>query len=469
MTRRTMRHVVLGLLWLGCGLGPASGAELDAAEPLDLTTAVGLALAQHPLAAGASADVAAADASRRQSTARLLPQIGLRESWARSDDPVFAFGALLEQGRFTEADFDVAKLNDPAALDHFRSKIALEQPIFSLPAWYDRSAAGAVSDAATAAETAVREGLALRVVESYVGLLLARDAVAVAEEAERAAAGDLRRARALVSAGTTLEADSLQADVHHRGTLQALETARGDARIAELALASLVGGGDVVGPLTSLPPSLDERARRQLGAGELEAALARRADLMALRHQREAAEAGASGARAALWPSIGLVASEQWDREQFGVDGEASYAVGVALDWNFLAGGGDLARVDAADAASAGARARLEARERQARLEIGTRDAQLATASGRAATAVGAASLANEAKRVIERRYEQGLATWTELVSAESAHSNARLGELTARYEVWLAWARREQALGRLQDSLVQVATIAADGRKEEP
>lgn len=169
---------------------------------------------------------------------------------------------------------------------------------------------------------------------------------------------------------------------------------------------------------------------------------------MALRHQREAAEAGAfRRARRALALDRArgqrAVGPRTVRRRRRGL-----YAVGVALDWNFLAGGGDLARVDAAVAASAGARARLEARERQARLEIGTRDAQLATASGRAATAVGAASLANEAKRVIERRYEQGLATWTELVSAESAHSNARLGELTARYEVWLAWARRERGAG---------------------
>lgn len=117
----------------------------------------------------------------------LLPQIGLRESWARSDDPVFAFEALLEQGRFTEADFDVAKLNDPAALDHFRTKIALEQPIFSLPAWYDRSAAGGVRRRNEPRPLFAR-GSRCELVESYVGLLLARDAVAVAEEAERAAA-----------------------------------------------------------------------------------------------------------------------------------------------------------------------------------------------------------------------------------------------------------------------------------------
>lgn len=465
----SIRRVAAGLLWIACAAAPARGADLEPAAPLDLTRAVGLALARHPLGAAASADVAAAEAARRASTARLLPQVGLRESWARSDDPVFAFGALLEQGRFTEADFDVAKLNDPAALDHFRTRIAVEQPILALPAWYGRSAATAATEAASAAEIAVREQLALQVVESYVGLLLARDAVAVAEEAERAADGNLRRARSLVSAGTALEADSLQAEVHHRATQQVLEAARGEARTAELALASLLGTGDVVGPLVSPSVSLDDVAGRPVDSVAVDGALARRADLLAFRHQLDAADAGASGARAALWPSIGLVASEQWDRERFGADGEPSYAVGVALDWNFLAGGGDVARIDAADAASAGARARLEAREREARLEIGTRDAQLATARARAATALGAAGLAGEAKRVVEKRYERGLATWSELESAESAHSDARLGELTARYGVWLAWARREQALGRLQESLVHAAAGSAEGRKEEP
>ncbi len=306
-------------------------------------------------------------------------------------------------------------------------------------------------------------------VEAYVGLLLARDAVDVAAEAERAADGDLRRARSLVSAGTALEADSLQADVHHRSTQQALEAARGEARTAELALASLIGAGDTIGALAPPPEPLAAQAGGAVDARQVEEALARRADLLALRHQREAASAGASGARATLWPSVGIVASEQWDRERFGADGEPSYAVGVALDWNLLAGGGDFARIDAAEAASAGARARLEAREREARLEIGTSDARLATARARAATALGAASLAGEAKRVVEKRYEQGLATWSELVSAESAHSDARLGELAARYGVWLAWARREQALGRLQESLAHAASSSVAAREEEP
>ncbi|MFN7950834.1 MAG: TolC family protein [bacterium] len=441
---------------IATALGLVAFAPLVAqsSEPLELTAAVKVALARHPLGQAAAAERDAAEAGERQATARLLPQVAMRESWARSDDPVFAFGTLLEQGRFSERDFDVKRLNDPAALDRFQTRVSVEQPIVAVPAWYGRAAASAATDAARAGETLTHETLALEVVRAYLGLGLARDAVQVADESHRVALADLERASALVRAGTALEADALQAQVHARSQAELLEAARGDARVAELGLASLLDGGASVGALADVPAWLAERAQHGAVATDLDAGLASRPDLAAIRHQASAASAAESAARASFLPTLGLVASEQWDRERFASDGEWSYTVGVALDWNLLAGGGDRAKLDVAASQARAAAARLEAAERAARLEIGARDAALATSRARLAAALGAADLAAEARRVVTRRYEQGLATWTELAAAESAFSAARLRELQARHGVLLAWAECEHALGRLTAAL---------------
>ncbi len=452
--RRSARRNRAVTIATALGLVAMVSRAAQGGEPLELVAAVEVAIAHHPLGQAAAADRDAAEAGERQATARLLPHVALRESWTRSDDPVFAFGTLLEQGRFRERDFDVKRLNDPAALDHFQTRVSVEQPLFAVPAWYGRAAAGAAADAARAGETLAHETLALEVVRAYLGLGLARDAVAVADESHRVALADLERASALVRAGTALEADALQARVHERSQAELLEGARGDARVAELGLASLLDGSESIGALAGVPAWLAEAAQRGAISTDVETALAMRSDVAALRHRASAANAAESAARASFLPTLGVVASEQWDRERFASDGESAYTVGVALDWSLLAGGGDRAKLDAAASQARAIAARLEAAERSARLDIGARDATLATARARLAAALGAADLAAEARRVVTRRYEQGLATWTELAGAESALSATRLRELEARHGVLLAWAEREHALGRLTASL---------------
>ena len=41
------------------------------------------------------------------------------ETWQRGNQPVFVFGSLLNQRRFTAADFALDALNHPDAIDNF--------------------------------------------------------------------------------------------------------------------------------------------------------------------------------------------------------------------------------------------------------------------------------------------------------------------------------------------------------------
>ena len=59
-----------------------------------------------------------ADAKAAASMARtqFLPQLAFMEDLSRGDDPVYAFGTRLRQGRFTQADFALNSLNHPPAI-----------------------------------------------------------------------------------------------------------------------------------------------------------------------------------------------------------------------------------------------------------------------------------------------------------------------------------------------------------------
>jgi len=70
------------------------------AATLTLREAVAEALAKAPQAAAAKARGDAARARLSEARAMWLPRVDVTETAARSDDPVFVFAGLLQQGRF---------------------------------------------------------------------------------------------------------------------------------------------------------------------------------------------------------------------------------------------------------------------------------------------------------------------------------------------------------------------------------
>src|SRR3990170_1346415 len=119
--RRVMLLLILAMPAAAAAQGPA---------PLTLDEAVRLALERNPSmhAARAASDEAAARVT--QARAGYLPRVDVMEGWQRSNQPVFVFGSLLGQRRFTAADFALGALNHPSALSNHRTAIFVEQPLF---------------------------------------------------------------------------------------------------------------------------------------------------------------------------------------------------------------------------------------------------------------------------------------------------------------------------------------------------
>jgi outer membrane protein TolC len=59
---------------------------------------------------------------------------------------------------------------------------------------------------------------------------------------------------------------------------------------------------------------------------------------------------------------------------------------------------------------------------------------------------------AEESVRILSERYAEGMALTTELLDAEVALTNARLHELSAKYDYLIASAALERAVGAIID-----------------
>src|SRR5512143_1580602 len=106
------------------------GSPAAAQERLTLQGAIDRALRDSPVVRAATAAQGEAAAGVDQARAGWLPRVDYVESWQRSNQPVFVFGSLLAQSRFTAQNFALDALNHPEAVSNYRSGLAIEQPIF---------------------------------------------------------------------------------------------------------------------------------------------------------------------------------------------------------------------------------------------------------------------------------------------------------------------------------------------------
>jgi outer membrane protein TolC len=422
-------------------------------EPLSLRQAVETALRSHPAVEAAQAGADESEANIRQARAGYLPRVDFSESWQRSNNPVFVFGSLLNQGQFGESNFAISSLNHPDPLNNFQSRFSVQQVLFD--SWRTKRAVRAArlgSELAAEQQRATESDVVLGVVRTYFGALLAAENLEVAAESLKSAQADLERAVSLHQAGMSTEADVLAVRVHLSSVEQERIRAEQDAQVALAALNDALGvpldsryvlTNPLEPPAASLPP-LAEYERRAI---ESHPSL-RRAEL-----GREVAETQLDLAKTSLWPQVGAHGIFEADRQGFASRGNSNWLTGVSLEWNLWDGSRKRAQISAARSAEA----RAAALERQASSAVllGIRRAwgDLRSASERVEVAADAVAAAAAGHEIIRNRYSAGLTTVTELIRSDTALRVARFQRLGAQYEQRVAAAALEHAAGVLTPS----------------
>ena len=180
------------------------------AETLTLQRAIAMALTANADVDAARAAQAEAAAGRDAASRNWMPRVTLEEGWQRGDQPVFVFGSLLAQQRFTEANFAVRSLNHPDPLSNHRAALLLRHSIFDGGDTRARvDAAAAVFALSGADHRRVEADTAVAVVRAYGDALIAEAYARVARAAIQSATQDVSRAEARRDQGRVTAADVL--------------------------------------------------------------------------------------------------------------------------------------------------------------------------------------------------------------------------------------------------------------------
>ncbi len=425
----------------------SAAAAAQEGRSLTLDTAIAQALEHNPAmrAAGAAGDEAGA--RMRQARGGYLPRIDVVEAWQRGNQPVYVFGSLLAQRRFTAADFALDALNHPDALSNHRAGVVVQETLFD--GWSTKASVEMARLGASAADldrdlAAAR--LRLDVVTAFGRALAARSAREAAEAAVTTADEDLRRSEARRDLGVETEANVLAFRVHRSDAEARRVRATADEAVARAALNALMAA-----PLDDSTPlaGLAGLPERNLDQAALEAAaLADRPELRQAALARRQADAAHLRARAGLLPQVLVSGGAEINGHTF-ADRASSWSAGIEVRWNLFAGGSDAARMAEAAAAGRRADAERERLESMVRLEVRTAVAEYRSATAREATGREIVEQAHESQRIIRDRYEAGLASAGDVLRAAELVAQAELARTSAVIDVHVTAAAIDRAAGR--------------------
>jgi len=432
------------------GFFAATLGRLLAQPAMSLSEAVQTGLQHHPAIHATDASHQAARSRIDQARAGFLPKVGYVESYQRSNNPVFVFSSLLTQHQFTAQNFELRLLNRPNALNNFQSQLRADQTLFD--AGNTRAqlrSAELGTNIAGEDERRARMDVVAGIAAAYFGAVLAKQRLAVANDAVRAAESDLTRAENVRSAGMSTDADVLSVRVHLAAMREREIEARYTLEVASAALNDALG----------LPLETPHQLSTPLTGAKLQDTDVETLTKVSINERPDArqaalgvrvAETQSSAARSALFPRVSIHGAFETDRQTFATRGGANWLFEASLEWNLFNGFADKARQRETAQLAQAAKAQQRRTESNVQLEVRRAYASFRGAAERIEVAAAAVAQSEETLRITRNRYEAGLTTITELLRNESAWLDTKTSHLEAVYDQRVAAAGLELAAGTL-------------------
>ncbi len=419
-------------------------------ERLNLPRAVELALKNNPRVKAALSGREMVDAQLREAQGGRWPLLQFSETFTRSNNPVFVFGSLLEQSRFGPQNFDIGSLNNPDPLNNFRTAMNLKWPVFDqLQSSTRVSQARIGQDQAEMRKESVSQQVRFEVIRAYYGVLVSLERKEVAEESVKMAESERKRIEDLFQSGLVVQSDLLSAQVQEAEFRQHLVQSEGEVVTAYALLNTIMG----------LPVQTTQKISGRLTSKDFSVAGVDDWIHLALKHRPDYARAAFAvrskaeevrGAKGNYLPRIDVFSSYGISGRDLS-SGSSDYAIGAGLSFDLF----DVSRsakIDKARAAQSLASAEKEELANQIHLEVVQAYQYYVTARERLKVAGQSVSQAQEALRIVQDRYREGLTIITEVLRSETAFVRARLNLIAARYDYYIGYARVLMASGKLAD-----------------
>jgi outer membrane protein TolC len=403
----------------------------------------------------------AVESSHRLAEARARQQAAEAtiEVRRRSDDPTLTASAGYTRTNHVD-EFGVPQPDGrlrviyPDIPDNFRTRVELVWPVYTAGRTDALERAARAEATATGSDlAAARLDLRLEVSRAYWALVTARETVRVLEQALATADRSLADVRSRVDAGLLPPNDVSRSEAQRARSELLLVEARGRVEIVSIDLSRLMG---LPAPATIEPAeALDGGTALSADVAALETeALASRPELTALKVRTDGVNARLDAIASTRKPMVSVASGydvanpnprifprqDKW---------QPSFDISFNVSWQFWDSG--RAKADRAEALAN----QLVLQERQnevtSQIQADVRRQLVELATSRAALAPARLALAaaQETRRVVDDRFEAGVATTLDVLDAQLAEMQADLDRARVLADVRLNEARLTRVVGR--------------------
>lgn len=372
-----------------------------------------------------------AKADYNQSNALFLPNINVSHTGISTTNPLMAFGSKLNQEILTASDFNPALLNDPAKTQNFATKFEIQQPLINVDGLFERKAAKSKMEAYQLQTERTKEYLELEVSKAYMQLQLAYRAVKVLEKANTTGKANLKLVDNYFKQGMLQKTDLLNVQVRVNEIANQLQYAKSNVQNASDYLAFLLNE-DSNGKIYKPSEELDN----SIVIEEINTSLSdNRKDIQAMSKSSEAYAKMLQSSKMAFLPRLNAFGSyELYDKNFLGTAAKG-YLVGAQLSWNVFDGYKSIGKFQKAKAESQKADVEKDQYKKQSQLELNKINRQLKDAENKVNLSQLALEQSQEAYRIRQNRFTQGLEKTTDLLQSETQMIQKELEHLQSVFE----------------------------------
>lgn len=363
-----------------------------------------------------------ATANYRETDAVFLPQVSLGYNAMITNNPLNAFGFLLQQGVATQQDFDPSRLNNPGATHNFGTSVEVQLPILNLDMVYARKGAKLQQEVYRHRQTFTKAHVAFEAKKAYTQLQFAYAARAILQSTLADVRQIHRSVNSFYEQGLVQQSDVLNAQVQVNTIESALSKAESNIDNASDGLRLLMGNGET-GQGAYAVDSLQQVA--EMPADRAVARL--RSDVMAMSAAVEASKMMVKSARMGLLPKLnGFGSYSLNDSKAFGFN-KGSYLAGLSLSWNVFSGNRQQSKIKAARHTADKMAEELQLLKDKNKLELDKTLRDLHDGRLEIKKLHTSVLQAEEALRILTDRHREGLASTTDCLMAQAQLSQQRM------------------------------------------
>jgi len=307
-------------------------------------------------------------------------------------------------------------------------------------------------EAAKTEEARVRQGVTNGVQTSYYNRKRAEEKQVVAEEAVSLTRDHMDRAQKLFNAGVVAKSDVLRSKVAVSEAELNLIRAKNAVELSLTAIEKAVGdtvtSADVSDGLPKRAASTLRQELREAPPDALPIAYEKREELKMYSLLSQQAEKVAKAAKGQLLPQIvGAAGYYTVDDSFFPTDND-EFKVGLAATWTIYDSGRVKAQTNQAKAQARELLSRLDDMKTTVKLEVTQAELNLRSAESRLNVAEHQVQTSEEDYRIAKRRYDESVGTNLDVLDARLALTNSRTELVDALYDIRIAEANLQYAMG---------------------